>query len=905
MSVLHLRGLSVTQQPIESPRTGSLLLWNGEVFEGLSLSDTENDGKAVLDSLENRGERSVPEVFVDIEGPYSFIYYDASLKQVWFGRDPLGRRSLMKIEQEGHPHRPYLSIASLFKGEIARCSSEIPTDSLFYVDLKNVQAYKSICQIARMSSPIVLNRQVPSESDRVFWDGLNSSSSSSLLAAADRLRESLHISLRRRLSSISSLYRTDCHESKVAILFSGGLDCTTLAMMAHLHLPPTEPIDLINVAFENPRVASNLRRNSKANNVDTFSVPDRHTGESSWKELCKLTTGRTWRFVKVDVCIADYLQWKEQIIELMRPNATVMDLSIAAALFFAARGIGSCSSDPILNEFSQPAYRSPARVLLSGLGADELLGGYSRHRSAFCSPTPWITLIDELQLDIDRIPTRNLGRDDRIIAHFSREVRYPFLDREVINTLAALPVHLKCDLSLGKGTGDKLLLRVLAHDLGLSQASKLVKRAIQFGARSAKLEGLEKGTAELSDTESQHATFESDLIPAGWEEWFFNRAPRLTIPEAKIVLSKLLRTAQDEQTGCSPMSLEVSKLTFSSFPAGQTVILGHPQHIKVTEQIAENSHSLVLPSKPYYEMKHISNKGIGMLATRDISCGSIIISERPGLILPERLEAPSCRLLDNVHLVVFDELAYDLQRHIAALAPAVPDDDQENHPLVNRIWNNEICIPINAHDPSQKSFLYSAVYPTMSRFNHSCTPNSRWHFDSSTFSLQLSAVRKIEQQEEITVSYIDHLCDRVGRQEKLSKWNFECRCPACDLTIQSLAEVQASDTRREVLNGQYSLAQEFLRASSAAYCHDDGSCQALIKRMDHAISLVREERLFEELATFGRALVRLYAYTGRMELAQKHAMDCFLVVAAVEGKESGACVELEKMLKKVDPGFAS
>lgn len=26
---------------------------------------------------------------------------------------------------------------------------------------------------------------------------------------------------------------------------------------------------------------------------------------------------------------------------------------------------------------------SPAKVLLNGLGADELLGGYSRHRSAF------------------------------------------------------------------------------------------------------------------------------------------------------------------------------------------------------------------------------------------------------------------------------------------------------------------------------------------------------------------------------------------------------------------------------------------------------------------------------------------------------------------------------------------
>ncbi|POW01141.1 hypothetical protein PSHT_12714 [Puccinia striiformis] len=41
-------------------------------------------------------------------------------------------------------------------------------------------------------------------------------------------------------------------QSKMAILFSGGLDCTTLALLAHSHIPLTESIDLVNVAFEMP-----------------------------------------------------------------------------------------------------------------------------------------------------------------------------------------------------------------------------------------------------------------------------------------------------------------------------------------------------------------------------------------------------------------------------------------------------------------------------------------------------------------------------------------------------------------------------------------------------------------------------------------------------------------------------
>ncbi|KAI9617357.1 hypothetical protein KEM48_004809 [Puccinia striiformis f. sp. tritici PST-130] len=391
-------------------------------------SDVENDGQAVLYALENRGNRTIPGVFLGIEGPYAFIYHDVSLNQIWFGRDPLGRRSLMRLEEGDSSQRSTISLASHYDGQATLRSSELATDSFFYVDLNNAESLRT------------------TESEHF---------------APETTSQHIH-PLPVVVSPVQSVMWTDC---------------TTLALLAHSHIPLTESIDLVNVAFENTRAAANSKRNNNQTaNPDVFSVPDRRTGEESWKELCQLTPGRIWKFVKVDVRIVDYLKYKDQIMELMWPNDTVMDLSIAAALFFAAWGIGSCRLNPDSDECI-PSYSCPARVFLSGLGADELLGGYSRHRSAFTSESPWPNLIEELQLDIDRIPTRNLGRDDRIIAHHGREVRYPFLDRD--------------------GTGDKLLLRVLAQELGLSQASKLVKRAIQFGARSAKLEGLEKGTAQV------------------------------------------------------------------------------------------------------------------------------------------------------------------------------------------------------------------------------------------------------------------------------------------------------------------------------------------------------------------------------------------------------------------------
>src|ERR1700761_3465590 len=64
------------------------------------------------------------------------------------------------------------------------------------------------------------------------------------------------------------------------------------------------------------------------------------------------------------------------------------------ALYFASRGVGkvrrSVTAEPEL-------YTSPARVLLNGLGSDELLGGYGRHRTAY-STGGWKAVVDEVRL---------------------------------------------------------------------------------------------------------------------------------------------------------------------------------------------------------------------------------------------------------------------------------------------------------------------------------------------------------------------------------------------------------------------------------------------------------------------------------------------------------------------------
>ena len=60
------------------------------------------------------------------------------------------------------------------------------------------------------------------------------------------------------------------------------------------------------------------------------------------------------------------------------------------ALYFASRGRGQlCGTESV------ELYTSPARVLLSGLGSDELLGGYGRHRTAY-EAGGWKAVIEEV-----------------------------------------------------------------------------------------------------------------------------------------------------------------------------------------------------------------------------------------------------------------------------------------------------------------------------------------------------------------------------------------------------------------------------------------------------------------------------------------------------------------------------
>lgn len=92
-AVLHLRGDTVTRQPHVSG-TGNVLLWNGEIFDGIPVDLHQNDGQVLMDQLEGVALQSNGKahstlllwIMAKIEGPYAFVYFHVGC--VLIDRDP-------------------------------------------------------------------------------------------------------------------------------------------------------------------------------------------------------------------------------------------------------------------------------------------------------------------------------------------------------------------------------------------------------------------------------------------------------------------------------------------------------------------------------------------------------------------------------------------------------------------------------------------------------------------------------------------------------------------------------------------------------------------------------------------------------------------------------------------------
>ena len=427
-SVLQMRTHLIQQPVVKESDDDScsvfVLAWNGEIYQYFgeaqqkdqkatitdSYSQDTSDTEVVvanLSSISGLNLRSIANClsrFFNAE--YAFVITTA--EAIYFGRDPFGRRSLMRKLDECDRLCQIASVSDMHGNW-----QEIEPGIVYSYDTRTNQILAEPIPVLPLDLRCAISQD-----------------------ASDTLCSYLREAVSRRVQQ----------DHQNSVLFSGGIDSVVIARIA---LEFVDSLSLVNVSFHDDMVGEK--------DSDAPSAADTVAALESYGELCQLFPEKDIQFVQKQVPWTELMLHEEHIRHLLHPKESLMDLNIASALWFAAR-------------------ECPGRVILTGLGADEQMGGYGRHRNAK-------DLRSELDKDIHRLWDRNLGRDCRVLSDHSKEARFPFLDPWVVQYLASLPLSEICDFSLPVGEGDKRILRLLAQKLGLSIASRKVKRAIQFGSR--------------------------------------------------------------------------------------------------------------------------------------------------------------------------------------------------------------------------------------------------------------------------------------------------------------------------------------------------------------------------------------------------------------------------------------
>lgn len=447
-SVLSLREPFTSQSVKVGDRF--ILQFNGELYNQ-EITAHDNDTQFIVSKLQE-GYHDVSQIIRQLSGEFAYTLYDLQQRKFYYGRDNVGKRSLS--------YRLSTITGELY---ISSVSGAIPgfRDCIAGVVYVYDTVSKTLDDSIKLESQYCITKKL--DEDLTCLD-----------STVEQLYEMLSSAVRKRVLSIHPLH---LEQSPVGVLFSGGLDCSVIAALIceQLQKYPVcrRTIELLNVGFENPRTG-----------ILPHETPDRILAKRSTELLKKLYPEIDIRLIEIDVSYENYLRVRPHVIKLMYPKNTEMDLSIAMAFYFASGHMGeACDSSGNIMQSSRNGI-----VLFSGLGADELYGGY--HKLANKSPSE---LKEELTRQINNIHDRNLNRDDKVIADNGVEVRYPFLDHDVIKfSTEEIPINHKVN---------KMILRRLAsRKLSLGLISDEPKRAIQFGARSAKMtkDGNKHGTDLLS-----------------------------------------------------------------------------------------------------------------------------------------------------------------------------------------------------------------------------------------------------------------------------------------------------------------------------------------------------------------------------------------------------------------------
>jgi hypothetical protein len=261
--------------------------------------------------------------------------------------------------------------------------------------------------------------------------------------------------------------------------------------------------------------------------------------------------------------------------------------------------------------------------------------------------------------------------------------------------------------------------------------------------------------------------------------------------------------------------------------------------------------------------------GKGAFASRDFQRGDLILSETP---------------IFSVTNATFDLLKYPYI--VAALRNLSPH--HLDHLLSLQNSHTECsCVPnpvigIWATNSFSINEGNSGIFLRASRFNHSCSQNASYSFNSNTGELRIYALGNISPGDEIFLTYrILNGSPRRSRQEVLrARYHFTCTCSICSLPE---AESKMSDARRVKL-------KEFLEIIPSFFTPTWG-----IQRLNaivEAVHLLKEEGYLAATDEFTNHAVSICAYHSDWASAKYWARLTYQTRVAEYGKDSTQAAEV-------------
>jgi len=234
----------------------------------------------------------------------------------------------------------------------------------------------------------------------------------------------------------------------------------------------------------------------------------------------------------------------------------------------------------------------------------------------------------------------------------------------------------------------------------------------------------------------------------------------------------------------------IKRLYTMVFNAPNSVDEAQPESLDKTEILGFDLSENVTTTYNYdveepglkFEIRETKSAGQGMFAAEDIMPGTVILREKPLIVMPDKIfSSDDMDFIENWLDKRLNKMEASQRQKFYELS----DSRSEEKTTLGIFFTNDM----NFIDDS------AALFPTMARVNHNCQPNADFICRPHLGVQDLVATRFISEGEEISISYLPAMAEGSApskvRKEYTRQWyGFSCICQQC--CIKDLEDVRSN-----------------------------------------------------------------------------------------------------------------